>query len=188
MPDQDAVVAITSGVKDMQVVLNLVWDKLLPAMKPAPLATDEESRTKLEQRLTGLTLRPQEGASAPAKVSKKTYVFPGNERKLEAITLQNGEHEVILVARIGGVEQKIHCGQGAWRKNRLAWGPLPEQPVAVSGAWTADDTFTARICFYETPFIVTVKCVFSDEKVLFDSQSNVGFGATKQPQLVGKVE
>ncbi len=114
--------------------------------------------------------------------------FRRNERKLEAITLQNGEHEVILVARIGGVEQKIHCGQGAWRKGRLAYGPLPEQPVAVSGAWTADDTFMARICFYETPFIVTVKCEFSDDKVLFDSQSNVGFGATKQPQLVGKVE
>src|SRR5579883_1127539 len=32
MPEQDAVVAITSGVRDMQAVLNLVWDKLLPAM------------------------------------------------------------------------------------------------------------------------------------------------------------
>ena len=36
MPEQDAVIAITSGVKDMQGVLNLVWDKLLPAMKPDP--------------------------------------------------------------------------------------------------------------------------------------------------------
>ncbi len=32
MPEQDAVIAITSGVRDMQAVLNLVWDKLLPAM------------------------------------------------------------------------------------------------------------------------------------------------------------
>ena len=42
MPEQDAVIAITSGVKDMQAVLNLVWDKLLPAMNPAPLATDDD--------------------------------------------------------------------------------------------------------------------------------------------------
>jgi hypothetical protein len=27
---------------------------------------------------------------------------------------------------------------------------------------------------------------FSGDELLFDSQSNVGFGATKQPQLVGK--
>ena len=48
LPEQDAVVAITSGVKDMQAVLNLVWDKLLPAMKPSPLAADDESHKKLE--------------------------------------------------------------------------------------------------------------------------------------------
>ena len=36
MPEQDAVVAITSGAKDMQSVLNLVWEHLLPAMKPRP--------------------------------------------------------------------------------------------------------------------------------------------------------
>ena len=32
MPEQDAVVAITSGTRNLQGVLNLVWDKLLPAM------------------------------------------------------------------------------------------------------------------------------------------------------------
>src|SRR5207245_11105169 len=37
MPQQDAVVAITSGVSDMQAVLNVAWDHLLPAMQPDPL-------------------------------------------------------------------------------------------------------------------------------------------------------
>ena len=36
LPEQDAVVAITSGVRDMQAVLDLVWKELLPAMKPEP--------------------------------------------------------------------------------------------------------------------------------------------------------
>ena len=40
MPEQDAVVAITSGVKDMQAVLNVIWDKLLPAMQPKKLKAD----------------------------------------------------------------------------------------------------------------------------------------------------
>ena len=31
LPEQDAVIAITAGARDMQAVLNLVWDKLLPA-------------------------------------------------------------------------------------------------------------------------------------------------------------
>ena len=65
---------------------------------------------------------------------------------------------------------------------------MQDQPVAASGAWTGDDTFTAKVCFYETPFIATFKLKFSEDELRFDAQSNVGFGATKQPQLVGKAE
>jgi CubicO group peptidase (beta-lactamase class C family) len=188
MPEQDAVIAITSGVKDMQAVLNLVWDKLLPAMSPAPLATDDESRKKLELMLSGLTLRPQEGSASPAQAANKTYVFPANEPKLEAITLQSDDKgdAVTLLARFAGIEHKIQCGHGAWKNGRIAYSTFHDQPAAVSGAWTADDTFKAKICFYETPFIITVNLKFSGDELLFDSQSNVGFGTTKQPQLVGK--
>jgi hypothetical protein len=194
MPEQDAVVAITSGVKDMQSVLNLVWDQLLPAMKPSPLPADDESRTKLERRLAGLTVRPQEGSGSngtAARVSGKKYVFPDNERKLEAITLEDDAQggTATLVARIGGVERKVLCGRGAWRKGRLAFGPLfPEQPAAASGAWTADDTFKAKICFYETPFYVTLGLTFAGDELRLDSESNVAFGPTRQPRLVGKAE
>ena len=44
LPEQDAVIAITSGVKDMQSVLDLVWDRLLPAMHPSPLTDDPEAQ------------------------------------------------------------------------------------------------------------------------------------------------
>ncbi len=42
MPEQDAVLAITSGLGDMQSVLNLVWDHLLPAMGESSLPDDAE--------------------------------------------------------------------------------------------------------------------------------------------------
>src|SRR5260370_32115779 len=84
LPEQDAVIAITSGVKDMQAVLNLVWDKLLPAMKSSPLSPDQEARAKLEQTLKGLSLRPPEASGTHAKVVGKKDVFRANERKLAA--------------------------------------------------------------------------------------------------------
>src|SRR5262245_45849132 len=190
LPEQDAVIAITSGVRDMQAVLNLVWDKLLPALKPSPLAPDDEARTKLERTLKGLSLRPPDGAGAPPKVAGKKYVFPANDRKLESITLEGGGKDgpVTLVARVGGAERRIACGRGAWQKGRAAWGRLADQPAAASGAWTADDTFTARVCFYETPFVVTIRLKFSGEEVRCESEANVGFGATKEAPLVGKAE
>jgi CubicO group peptidase (beta-lactamase class C family) len=190
LPEQDAVIAITSGVRDMQAVLNLIWDKLLPGMNAGSLQPDDAARTKLERTLKGLSLRPPQGSGTPAVASSKRYVFPANDRKLEALTLEsNGSNGVTtLVARIDGVERRIDCGRGHWRKGRLAWIRLPEQPGAASGAWTGDDTFTAKLCFTETPFVVTVRMTFKEGEVRCDSESNVGFGSTRSPQLVGKPE
>jgi CubicO group peptidase (beta-lactamase class C family) len=188
LPGQDAVVAITSGVKDMQAVLNLVWEKLLPALKPAPLGTDDEAQKRLERTLKGLTLRPQEGSASPAKASGRKYTFPANERKLEAITLEGGERCDTIVARFDGVERRIACGRGEWKRGRTAYAAFPEQPVAASGAWTADDTFTARVCFTETPFILRLRLKFSGDELAYDSEANVGFGPTRQSRLVGKAD
>jgi hypothetical protein len=192
LPEQDAVVAITSGVKDMQALLNLVWDKLLPALKPAPLPADDKAREGLQRRLKGLTLAPQGGsASAPAaKVWGRKYVFPTNDQKLESITLEEGDKdgEVILSARFNGAEQRIACGRGAWRKGRGAWGRLPAQPVAASGGWTGEDTFAAKLCFYETPLLFTARLKFSGEEVRCEAESNVGFWPLKQAALVGKAK
>lgn len=189
LPDQDAVIAITSGVKDMQAVLNLVWDKLLPAFHSEPLSADDDAQKKLATTLAHLTVRPQEGSSRPAKLPDKTYRFPANELKLEAVALESTGDAATLVLRIDGAERRIPCGANTWTKaGRLAFGPRPEQPVAASGAWTGDDTFKAKLCFYESPSIVTLELKFAGDQLLFDSRSNVGFGATKQPQLVGKAE
>ena len=190
LPEQDAVVVITSGVNDLPAVLNLVWDYLLPAMKLSPLAPNDEASKKLQRTLAGLSLRTPEGAGSPAKVSGTKYMFAANDRKLEAITLQSDGKDgvVTLVTRCEGVEQRIACGRGTWCKGRAGWGPLPLQPAAASGAWTADNTFTAKLCFYETPFIITIRLRFSGKELHYDSESNVGFGPTKESQLVGKAE
>jgi hypothetical protein len=190
LPEQDAVIAITSGVRDMQSVLNLVWDKLLPALKPSPLAADEVGRQKLERTLKGLSLRTQDGEGLPTKVAGKKYVFPTNDRKLESITLESSGKDgvVTLVTRADGVERRIACSRGAWHKGRAAWGRLAEQPAAASGAWGGDDTFTAKICFYETPFTVTVRLKFTGEEVRCESEANVGFGPTRDAALVGMTQ
>jgi len=188
MPEQDAVLAITSGVKDMQTVLDVAWDKLLPGMQPSSLPSEDGARQKLEQRLKGLAVRVVEGTGSPAPVAGKKYNFPSNAGKLESITLEGDAKEgaVTIVARVDGSDQRIACGRGAWQKGRVAWGRQAEQPAAASGAWTADDTFTAKICFYETPFITTVRLKFTGDELRVASETNVGFGPTRDSELVGK--
>jgi hypothetical protein len=46
----------------------------------------------------------------------------------------------------------------------------------------------AKICFTETPFILTVRLKFTGQELRCESESNVGFGSTKNAALVGKAK
>lgn len=187
LPEQDAVIAITSGVGNMQAVLDVVWDKLLPALKSTPLAPDDATAQKLEDRLKGLTLQPVEGAASRGESAGKTYVFPKNESKLESIVVGSTGKDgtVTLIARIDGVDQRIVFKHRGWETGRAAWVTFSEQPLAASGAWTADDTFTGKICFYETPYIVTVTLTYTGDELRCVSEANVRFGGAKKVEVIG---
>lgn len=187
LPDHDAVVAINSGVRNMQAVLDLVWEKLLPAMEDAPLRPDVTANTKLEARLRSLSLPVVEGTGSPASVSGKRYTFPANSQTLESIEIVDNDPMTIRL-RAGGDEHRMTFGQGQWHDQRMAWGPLPEQPMAATGAWTADDTFTGKLCFYETPYIYTIRLTVAGPELQYNAEANVAFGPTRQPQLTGKAE
>ncbi|EAQ81882.1 serine hydrolase domain-containing protein [Blastopirellula marina] len=54
MPERDAVVAITANSGDMQAELNVVWDKLLPALHAEPLPADAKAFAELQTTISGL--------------------------------------------------------------------------------------------------------------------------------------
>ena len=74
LPEQDTVIAITSGIGNMQSILDTVWGNLLPGMKSSPLPADESTRTKLDTK-RGLTLPPQNSTLSPRRCSAP-IVFP----------------------------------------------------------------------------------------------------------------
>jgi CubicO group peptidase (beta-lactamase class C family) len=195
MPDLDTVVAITSGVRDMQRAMNLVWEKLLPAMKAGPLPEDAAARRKLETRLAGLTVKLPAGeptAALAARVSGRWYEFPENDRGIQAVALDFKAGSSTLIVRTAGGETRTPIGIGSWTKSRgFANGldrflSVPAHPlIAASGAWTADDCFTVKIVAYETPFYSTLVFRFDGDRLLFDAEHNVAFGPTKLPPLIG---
>src|SRR5262249_41454555 len=155
-----------SGVRNMQSVLDVVWDKLLPALEPSPLPANSEAHEKLERALERLSLRIPEAAATPVKTPRaKKYVFAANDRKLQSLALETNAEKgmVTLVTRIDDIEQRIACGLDSWQRGQFDWGWPPQHSAAACGAWTADDTFTAKICFYETPFIATIRLKFDGD-------------------------
>ncbi len=197
MPAQDAVVAMTSGTRDMQGVLNLVWDKLLPAMQPRPLPANPGARAKLEHTLAGLTLHlPQGSATSPtaALVSGKTYVFPANAPGIEAAAVEFRSADATLILKSEGHEYRIGVGAGQWQKGTTAFvgnvhpwmANRAVQPVAASGAWTAADIYTIKLALYETSLAMTLAFRFAgDRLVVLNVDYSVEFGPTKVAVLLG---
>ncbi len=189
MPEQEAVVVITSGVRDMQAVMNLVWDKLLPAMEPQKLSSDPVNARKLAARLQGLSIHKPEGAAESPilkKVAGTKYVFAENDKKLESVMIEAGSagKGATVVIKKDGLEQRVECGMGEWKKGRFVTVKKINQPSAACGAWASEDTYVVKMALYETPFIAGLKLRFADDQLFYDSEMNVGGG--KDPQLVGK--
>lgn len=192
MPEQDAVLAITSGLADMQPVLNLAWNLLLPAMQPAALPANPAAHKTLTNKLTSLAIQPLQGAatsSTAARVSGCSYAVQPTELKTESVTFDFSGPTALITLKDPSGAHRLPCAYGAWLKGTTdLLGDRGEVPMVASGAWTADDTFTAVVRMFETPFYFTFHCQFSDEQVTIKSGINVSFGPTEAPTLTGHMQ
>jgi CubicO group peptidase (beta-lactamase class C family) len=90
MPEQDVVVAITSGTNDMQAIMNLVWDHLLPAFQDDALPPDEESYNSMINKLSGLKMSTIDGENSSKiaeTISGKKYELEENALGMKSMVL-----------------------------------------------------------------------------------------------------
>lgn len=196
MPEQEAVLAVTSGLRNMQQVLDLAWEHLLPAMSAGPVPEDAGARSALAARLDGLRLAPtagQPGSVVAAGVSNREFTLDENPFEIVAVRFDFGANGVTLHLRGTAAEERIPCGFGRWERSESRLlrprarreSPSPEK-LAASGAWVDDRTYAIDLCWYETPFRHTLTCRFDGDALSIDLEQNVGFGPTELPRLVGR--
>lgn len=196
MPDQGAVMAITSGVAEMQPVLNVVWEKLLPAMEKTLLPADNATNARLTHTLKRLALTPPQGAATSpraASLSGRTFTFERNYETLRSLRFDFGNDVCAMTYHLlgGGKRRGIHhltFGYGTWQEGIAVLGGASPQRVVASGVWSTEDTYTLTLCQYETPFILTISCRFEGDRLFYDFKVNVSFGPLERPQLVGIAE
>jgi CubicO group peptidase (beta-lactamase class C family) len=192
LPQYDAVVAITSGVRDMQAVMNLVWDKLLPAMQPHAVAENAGAQRALKAKLASLVVKVAPGqATSPiaSKVSGRWYQLPDNERGMRAVSLDFSTAPVLHVRTATG-ESATPIGIGVWTTSK-GWtngidrmlSVTPPVSVGASGGWSADSVFTVKLVAPETPFYSTMQFRFDGDRLVIDGENNVAFGDRKIPTL-----
>ncbi len=199
LPDQDAVIAITSGLAGtMQAPMDAIWEHLLPALGASAVPESPAEHQSLKAQLAGLRLAPVTGGgSANGAVSGKTYTLAENLSGFATLRLECApDGDAITVATATG-EHRIALGHGRWSMGETQLPPqaIPfssvaspialRHSVAASGAWEADGTYVAKIWWNHTPFARTMTFRFANNRMVATQIANANMGLLEGPVLRG---
>lgn len=185
MPEQDAVLAITSGVPDMGAVLQAAWDRLLPAMRPSSLRPGRGESEALQAMLRGRALAVPEGDSEPAapdRISGRSYLCAENPDGWKSLRVTLAEDHVRIETVTAGATSRYRCGYRDWISGTMRYREGPAK-VAARAAWQRPDTLVITLCYTETPFVETHTLRFEDDRLTINRRVNVSFGPTTLPEI-----
>jgi hypothetical protein len=169
-------------------VMKLLWEKLIPELRPAALPADDDALAALQAKLTSLRLATPAGkptSPSAAALGGRTFRLAQNPLGLEAITLTEKNGHATLQVRAGGRDLPIALGHGAWVEGAESPRPQTDGKLAAAGAWTADDTYTAKLVYRTSPFIDTFVLRFTGNTLALTVKPNVGFGPNTPVEITG---
>jgi len=162
LPEQDAVVVLTSALPVSQAALDLVWEHLLPAFGDSALP---ESETPLAGVLAALTLPTVAGEATTATADRVAGIrFRFDHPSVTAVTVEPGR----LTVDENGAITVIQLGHGDWIGSA-------DSRVWASGAWVSADTLIVRAHAVMTPYSRTATLTFTEDTVTLDVAQNVSF-------------
>lgn len=191
LPDEDAVIAITSETANMQDELNLVWKYLLPSMHPQALPANKTAETTLQQHLAALRLPPLQNTGDPAVISK-TFEIQKNDLNISSITLNTDKNTCRVTLKKGGNSYTFNLSSGKWQPGQTQLpGPgltagaredfslLLPYKVDCSYGWNDDKTLQLKLRYIESPHTETITCHFNGDKLNADVEYSFNYGSHK---------
>ena len=175
MPEQDAVLAMIGGVQNMQAVLDVVWEHLLPAMRPKALPANPQAYNELCDKLAALSLPLVNGqASSPnaEQSSGKTYKLESNHLNLQSVAIQFGDSGNTLIFRDARGERWIQIGTSTWLKGTTDIRARGQEPITACGAWTAEDTYEVRVCCTEDAYCPIFRFHYTSDELQLEVEPN----------------
>lgn len=189
LPDQDVVLAITSGEPDMQAELNLVWEHLLPALAAGPLPEDPSAQADLQHALARLAYAPlQQGVETPplaAQVSGVEYHFDEDAFGASAARFDFDAAGCTVTLAGGLAAGSLRLGSGDWAEGHTALFHNGPRRVMACGAWVSADTYQVVLRFVETPATYTIRCCFTGSRVTLNATSHATFDLKEFPAVEG---
>ena len=164
MPDEDAVIAITSETSDMQGELNLIWNILLPAMHKDKLPADNNADAALQRKSAMLALPIPVSHSASDtlnNINGKTFSLDPNEVQIQTISFDFKDGICAVKVKTDTASYNLNFGSGKWQAGETTMhGPylvnaanslkgLPPFKIAGDYTWLDANTLQLVLRFIE---------------------------------------
>jgi CubicO group peptidase (beta-lactamase class C family) len=181
LPQQDAVVAITSQSIDTKTTMQIVWDHLLPEMKDGRIRSGNRAlQQQLKKELASLAHEPPKMAthsSLEPSIAGKKFMLEQNPFNAKSVSFGFEQDKCLFtLTEEGKPDLLITGGMNSWIRagNRK---PSPhslfslrridfDSIVAASATWVNDHKLLLTWRFIETVHGDSITCIFDDDSIV----------------------
>ena len=187
LPEQDAVIIITSETTNMQGELNLVWQHLLPSFTNKKLPADAIALRKLKARTASLSLPLPKSVSNATEtaISGKIFGIISSDRSLQDVQFDFNSGMCTVTLSTDSATHALKFGAA----NRVAGTTTKKGPYLVAGAkanrvglspyklmgnyyWKDANTLELALRYMESPHTEYITCVFDGDYVNIQSRNS----------------
>lgn len=188
LPEEDAVIAITSETNDMQGQLDLVWKHLLPALRTDKPGSDKRNADLLKKRLSILKLPlpvAADSAFVTPVISGRKFRIESNPKKIDQINFTEKDHVITLGLTTEKDSYTLKFGKGKWIEgvtNLLGpslvagakghFAGLPPSQIAGSYNWKSPSVLEMQLRYIDSPHTLQMTFHFEGDKVLIDMKDS----------------
>jgi CubicO group peptidase (beta-lactamase class C family)/predicted glycoside hydrolase/deacetylase ChbG (UPF0249 family) len=167
LPELNAVIITTGESKDLQGLLNLVWEKLLPAFKSEKAIKDAKSYQSLQQKLKSLALDPVQGSGQSENA--KLVFLDTPHHGLKGLGIHFEGQKCTVAFKTDSLTHTIPFGLNQWNISETTMrGPylvdkakanrnaIFTHKVAGSYGWKDDGTLILKLVYIENMHTETI--------------------------------
>ncbi len=208
IPEKNMVIAITSGTNNMGLVMQIIWDILIPNVRDSALVKNTKAHDLLIKKLKSLTLLEQNKKTdydLVNKLTKEKYLINKNDQFVKSISFDFNDDNNLIIFETENENEKISFDFKKFKKTQIS-SHLPftnisrsqilpksslrykkNQKIASTGKWLNDNELEVEVYLYETPIKMTYNFDFSENSLILKSTAKNYLGVSNEAQYLKSI-